>query len=310
MLSPKHQNLSSLAPCSDSAHHPPLTGSDTTNAEAVFPDLQQLLAILHGSPQCFATSTDPLEVEIPTVSCSRPADQAPMRQIPVADGILDFMIDPTLLSSSNHNSDIVESRKSLAASRGPSTPTLSQSPIASTSSLFDPLTPTEDLYSEPDVYRLEREDPITAASLLLRISTSASSQTAAQSKPQLLQPPVSRFLSMEPQSPVPTVSSLPFTTSTAATTPLPSRASSTTPRRGSAASAITPTAQVLSLLDQRRLSQSPAGSRGLSKQEVIRRAKDRRQQLVAELERAKVELWEATIEQGVLNHLMKDHNSC
>ena len=30
---------------------------------------------------------------------------------------------------------------------------------------------------------------------------------------------------------------------------------------------------------------------------------------VAELEKAKVELWEATIEQGVLNHLMKD-SSC
>ena len=330
MSSLKPQNISSLSPCPDSTHHPPLPGSDTAGAEALFPDLQQLLAILHGSPQRMAASTDSSEVEVPIASCSRPADQAPMPQIPAASGILDFMIDPTLLgTSSNHNSDMLESRKSFTAGRGPSTPALSQSPIASTSSLFDPLTPTGDLCSEPDVYGPERgmsqrlslphsvpqalvdavaEDPITAASLLLRMSTSASSQAAAQPKPQLLQPLVSRFLSMEPQSPVPTVSSLPFTTSTAATTPLSSRASSTTPRQGSAASTTTPNAQVLSLSDQRRLSQSPAGSRGFSKQEVIRRAKDRRQQLVAELGKAKVELWEATIEQGVLNQLMKDHS--
>jgi hypothetical protein len=45
----------------------------------------------------------------------------------------------------------------------------------------------------------------------------------------------------------------------------------------------------------------------LNKQEIIQRAKYRRRQLMTELERAKVELWETTIEQGVLNHLMKDH---
>jgi hypothetical protein len=74
-------------------------------------------------------------------------------------------------------------------------------------------------------------------------------------------------------------------------------------------SAIAPTTQILSLLDQRRLSQVTSGNKALNKQDLIRRAKDRRQQLMAELERAKVELWEATIEQGVLNHLMKD-SSC
>jgi len=46
----------------------------------------------------------------------------------------------------------------------------------------------------------------------------------------------------------------------------------------------------------------------LNKQELIQRAKDRRQQLVTELEKTKVELWEATIEQGVLNHLTKDYS--
>jgi hypothetical protein len=88
-------------------------------------------------------------------------------------------------------------------------------------------------------------------------------------------------------------------------TPMSSRASSATPRQESATSATTSTAQAGPPSDQRR--QAPPRVKALNKQEVIRRAKDRRQQLMVELERAKVELWETTIEQGVLNHLMKDH---
>ena len=88
-------------------------------------------------------------------------------------------------------------------------------------------------------------------------------------------------------------------------TPMSSRASSAAPRQESAASATTPTAQTVSLSDQRP--QAPPKVKALNKQEIIRRAKDRRQQLALELERAKVELWETTVEQGVLNHLMKDH---
>jgi hypothetical protein len=88
-------------------------------------------------------------------------------------------------------------------------------------------------------------------------------------------------------------------------TPMSSRASSATPRQESATSATTSTAQAGPPSDQRR--QAPLRVKASNKQEVIRRAKDRRQQLMVELERAKVELWETTIEQGVLNHLMKDH---
>lgn len=87
-------------------------------------------------------------------------------------------------------------------------------------------------------------------------------------------------------------------------TPMSSRASSAAPRQESPTSATTPTAQTVPLSDQRR--QAPPRVKALNKQEVIRQAKDRRQKLMVELERAKVELWETTIEQGVLNHLMKD----
>lgn len=42
------------------------------------------------------------------------------------------------------------------------------------------------------------------------------------------------------------------------------------------------------------------------KEDIIKRAKERRKALQKELERAKVELWEVTIEQGVLAHLVKE----
>jgi len=214
--------------------------------------------------------------------------------------------------SFNSGSDLVDPLHNPTDGQGPSTPTLLQSPIASTSSLFDPLTPTGDLLAEPDVYRPEQaEDPINAAALLLQIATSTPSLTTAQPKSQLLPLPASRplLLSMEPQSLVPPLSPRPFAMSSGTVTSISSRASSTVPIPGPTASAIAPTAQILSLLDQRRLNQASSGKKPLNKQEVIQRAKDRRQQLLKELEKAKVELWEATIEQGVLSHLMKD-GSC
>jgi hypothetical protein len=275
------------------------------------------------------TTTDPPGVTVAPVSSSKQADPVPLNETLVASGVItDCMIDPTLLGeSSNRNSDFVNSSMD-PAERRPSTPLLLQSPIASTSSLFDPLTPREELCPEPDVYRPEQgryqlsshhsrvpqglvdaiaEDPISAATLLLQIATSATSQATAQSKAQLPQPPASRFLGTEPQFPVPTLSSQQFPTSTATTTPSSSRASSVVPKQGSTLSAITPTAQIPSRLDQPRLNQESSNNRALKKHEVIRRARDRRQQLLKELESAKVELWEAAIEQGVLNHLMKDH---
>ncbi|KAI9512108.1 hypothetical protein F5148DRAFT_129777 [Russula earlei] len=288
-------------------------------------NLRHLLAILHQS------SAPAPEVAVQPVSCSRPTDLAPLPRIPVRSAITDWIIDPTLRAVTlNHDLNLIEPSKNHIAGRGPSTPTLPQSPDASTGSILNPMTPSEDFCSEPEVYRPERGRSqllshrfgvITSRTgrcysrrfnypptLLLPIATSALSEASAQPKSQLLQPPVSSLQGVELRSPVPTLSSSPFTTSTAATTPLSSRASSTAPRQGLATSAITPTAQILSLSDQQRLGGGAAGNRALNKPDVIRRAKDRRQQLLAELERAKVELWEATLEQGVLNHLMKDHS--
>jgi hypothetical protein len=42
------------------------------------------------------------------------------------------------------------------------------------------------------------------------------------------------------------------------------------------------------------------------REDILQRARERRSQLVAEIERAKIELWETTIEQGVLSHIAKE----
>lgn len=315
-----------------SRHHPPAGDAHAAALHAVSPDLQQLLTILGHSPSpCMGESTDSFGVEVPLVSPAKPADQFPLHGTPVVAGAIpDFMIDPILLGgSSNSHSDLLDPSKKNTDGQRASTPTLLQSPIASTSSLFDPLTPTEDLCSEPDIYRPEQgrfhlsflrprvpqelvnavaEDPINSAALLLQTAMCAPSPVNAQSKSQLLPPPASRSLSIDRHSPAPALSSQPFATSTTTTTPTSSRASSAVPIQRSTVPAVAPTAQILSLLDQRRLSQVPSSNRALNKQELIQRAKDRRQQLVTELEKTKVELWEATIEQGVLNHLTKDHS--
>jgi len=325
-------NETSYLPFSEfSQHHSTPTDAYATALDAVPVDFEQLFAMFRHSPSpCTGGSADSPGVEVPTASHANPADQFLLHGIPMVPGdIPDSMIDPVLLGrSSNSNSDLVDpSRNTFTDAQGPSTPTLLQSPIASTSSLFDPLTPTEDLFLNPEVYRPEQgrsqlsshrprvpqglvnaiaEDPINAAALLLQIAESAPLPATAQSKSQLLPLPASRSLSIEPRSPVPALSSRLFPTSTATMTPMTSRASSAVPRQDSTVSAFAPTTQILSLLDQRRLSQATSGNKASNKQELIRRAKDRRQQLLAELEKAKVELWEATIEQGVLNHLMKD----
>ena len=49
-----------------------------------------------------------------------------------------------------------------------------------------------------------------------------------------------------------------------------------------------------------------SSSEKLDRQDILRRARKRREQLAAEIARAKIELWETTIEQGVLTHLSKD----
>lgn len=308
---PRELTPSNLTPCSSSSdfypHHPHQPSSHSTASNQLSPDMLTLLAILrHTSIQTMVANGDSPGLTIPQSPLSNSAQQLPLHENTLATSSTpDSMIDPTLLDiSHNHYSDLVDPVNSTSTAQGPPTPTLLHSPITSTSSFFGPLTPREDLYSEPDVHRPEQaEDPIRAATLLLQAVISTPSQ-ATQSKAQSRPPPSSRFLCGELQSPASGLPSEQFATSTASVTPSISRASSAAPRAWSAAPGAAPLPRVP---DQRRPSRASTVSKALTKQEIIQRAKERRQQLMAELERAKVELWEATIEQGVLSHLMKDH---
>ena len=48
-------------------------------------------------------------------------------------------------------------------------------------------------------------------------------------------------------------------------------------------------------------------SKSLNKEDILRRANDRRAQLKAELDRVRTQLWETTVEQGVLAQLVKHY---
>ena len=310
-------------------HPHPQTSSHSTTSNQLSPDIQRLLAMLRcSSTQSMAASSDSAGLMDPHSPCSNSAEQFPLHENAVAtSSIPDSVIDPALLDMShNHNSDLLDPSVN-STCQDPLTPTLLQSPITSTSSLFGPLTPREDVCSEPDVYRPEQgtlqllscffhapqaqmpiaEDPIRAATLLLQAMISAPSQ-GTQSKAQSQPPPPSRFQSEVSQSPAPALSPEQLATSTTTVTPSISRASSAAPRSWTGVLGNAAPIRVSSPMDQRRPSRASAGSKALNKQEIIQRAKERRQQLVTELEKAKVELWEATIEQGVLSHLMKDHD--
>ncbi|KAF9468087.1 hypothetical protein BDZ94DRAFT_1209820 [Collybia nuda] len=52
----------------------------------------------------------------------------------------------------------------------------------------------------------------------------------------------------------------------------------------------------------------PSSEKVLNKGDILRRATERRQQLVAEIDRVKTQLWETTIEQGALAYLNKHHS--
>ena len=306
-------------------HHPPQTPSHSTTSNQLSPDIQSLIDILrYSSMQSMPASGASAGLTVPRSPFTNSAEQLPLHENAIAaSSTPDSMIDPALLNlSHNHYSDLVDPSVN-STGQDPPTPTLLQSPITSTSSLFGPLTPREDLCSEPEVHRPEQgmlqllshrfqasqaritpvaEDPVRAATLLLQAMISAPSP-ATLSKTQSQLPPPSRFQSEVSQSPAPALPSEQFATSTTIITPSISRASSAAPRPWPAAPP-----QIPSLVDRRHPSRSSAGSKALNKQEIIQRAKERRQQLVTDLEKAKVELWEATIEQGVLSHLMKDHD--
>ncbi|EGN99251.1 hypothetical protein SERLA73DRAFT_123054 [Serpula lacrymans var. lacrymans S7.3] len=202
-------------------------------------------------------------------------------EVPICDApsIQDHDIDPTLLAISIHESSQLSqlhSRQSMSTSSSATSPTpdLAFSPLASISSLADPPTPSrDDSLAEPGVYNGE-QDPLTAATTLLQF---AATSTPSSATPMPYCPVLSTY---QPNHPQPLHSS--FGRNSQAQVPLTQKRTSVGPGR--------------------------AAPRNVgNKEDTIRRARERRRQLVAEVERAKVELWETSIEGGVLMQLAKDN---
>ncbi|KAI0058173.1 hypothetical protein BV25DRAFT_1902289 [Artomyces pyxidatus] len=282
---------------------PNLDSFDTSSVE-----FQELLAVLCKSAED-GMDVDTFDV---TPSSDRSAVENPQ---PINSGqecssaLPDSMIDPTLLAMSMPRPEVPLRPIS-------TTPALSRSPMASTSSL-DPLTPQEEMFVDPEVYRPEQaEDPVGAATLLMNMAASTSSQQAMSAytrpitgnfqspatvmHPSMFFPPPPfephAFQPPPPSQPPALFPQPPTTITQPPVQPAHVRA---------APVAYASTAQLMSLLDSRRMIQT-SSAKAPNKQDILRRAKERRLQLAAELERAKVELWETTIEQGVLAHLVKD----
>ncbi|KAH7884719.1 hypothetical protein F5I97DRAFT_1891490 [Phlebopus sp. FC_14] len=166
----------------------------------------------------------------------------------------------------------------------PPPPPLTFSPRTSLSSLTEPLTPHSDAFGEPAIY----------------MSTGADhyhDYVQAQSNVETVDSAV-----VAPGSYSPTQGQ----TIMARTAPEPSQTEEpqrlTAIQKGKGKAIATPT--------PRASSKSTTTSRGkkvsLAKDDILERARERRRQLVAEIERAKIELWETSIEGGVLIHLAKD----
>ncbi|TFK40361.1 hypothetical protein BDQ12DRAFT_680821 [Crucibulum laeve] len=224
---------------------------------------------------------------------------------------MDHLIDPQLLSISIpqplHPANISGSSNS---STQP--PSLAPSPIPSTSSFggnHDPLTPTSATWdiSLPDVFT-GTENTMQDGSIEARQDGEHDDQVSAMlavfdnipkdikgKRREVL--PVETVPEYQPQleqaepSPPPPLS--PATTST-------SRPSESRTTLISSASLLS-VPPMLAALNVKK--NSP-----LIKADILKRARERRLQILEELQRVKIQLWETTIEQGALAHLVKFYN--
>ncbi|KAA1467498.1 hypothetical protein DENSPDRAFT_877365 [Dentipellis sp. KUC8613] len=247
------------------------------------PEFEEFMAMFKDSSIPPLDSSDPTSFQFdpsPMNEGSHP--NTPATDLPFHPSTtLDSMIDPQLLGMSASPVGVFpqhERQGSVSGSLPPLTPNLVESPEASTSSFAGPLTPQwEEPHTEPEVHSNEPDQgPPAMASL----------------RPSLHAPPEASCLRWT--TPIYQQPSFPPAHPQALSTPAPPPSV-----------ALASTQRLLSVLDSKRLAQSPA-VKSANKQDIIRRARDRRAQLMAELERAKVQLWETTIEQGVLAHLAKD----
>ena len=222
----------------------------------------------------------------------------------------DFAIDPVLLAMSTSGEPSPLNFDAL-----PSQPTLAISPIESASSTAEPLTPQVEISTlEPELFTGEQgmsieaaqdlfvaqmvgnQDPMMAASTLLQFastsmpSPSSNPATYVTASSAVDHAPTTGSSSLHEAAPRPTYDFF--------QRPVLHRRSSDVSTERQTVPPPTRTFQITPAL----LRSMPIANQ----QDILTRARERRRQLVGEIDRAKVELWETTIEQGVLAQFVKE----
>jgi hypothetical protein len=217
----------------------------------------------------------------------------------------DFAIDPVLLALSLPAAQTQSQESSL--------PPLTTSPIESVCTTADPTTPLADMsFPEPDVYVGEHGMSIEASQYLslAQIMANQDPIVVASMPLHYASAPDSSFSPNGAKVPAPFVEQPPATVFDNSEHTMPQPAYNFFQRSLSPSSDANPQIQRHTASAPTRIFPSvPAPLRRLptaNKQEILARAKERRRQLVGEIDRAKVELWETTIEQGVLAQFVKE----
>ncbi|KAH7911071.1 hypothetical protein BJ138DRAFT_1151491 [Hygrophoropsis aurantiaca] len=192
--------------------------------------------------------------------------------------ILDDAIDPVLLAISIPPNPHPQAYSVLSTRATSPSPALSQSPVPSASSLGGPITPRWDTpFAEPEIWSAN-EESFAAASVPLEPQPKPSTPELSAS-----------------QSPRPVHATI--------------DSSIVTHNGGNIASSHSNLQFHASTFTRTGPSVAVPGisTKAISnKEDIVRRARERRRQLVTEIERAKVELWETSIEGGVLVQLAKE----
>ncbi|KAF8547960.1 hypothetical protein OG21DRAFT_1449738 [Imleria badia] len=217
---------------------------------------------------------------------SSAASPAPEIHDPTQHGIRDEAIDPTLFGKSQQYGSAPSSQSPTLPTSSlrpgdiphvldfPTTPVLAHSPRTSLSSLTEPLAPLSEAFADVPTSTITHQDLVRDPLTHQPVETDRPSGPAKVSS--ATEPSEPPRIATAQKGKARADGSVAFT---------PSMSSRSTP-------SVVPT------------------SRGmLDKQAILERAQERRRQLAAEIERAKLEIWETTLENAVLVHLTRDGSS-
>ncbi|KAG8213015.1 hypothetical protein J3R82DRAFT_11406 [Butyriboletus roseoflavus] len=257
--------------------------------------LQQFVPLETNTPTPESDWGTPPAVPLDSSACNpAPNIPVPMQRdtLTAPHAIRDEAIDPALLAisqraGSSRRSESPTSPASALTSGdiaqmldiSPTPPVLSHSPRTSLSSLTEPLTPCSEAFADIPTSMIANQDLVHDPPTPQPVEKDPHSRPANQ-----VQAPTLSSSPTEPSEPtcITAVQKGKGRADFSVPSPAPSTSNRSTPNVVSTAKG------------------------ALDKQGILERARERRRQLVAEIERAKVEIWEMSIENAVLVHFMRD----